>query len=30
MKRPLIMLAVLVLVTAACTSHKSAPSSTPN
>jgi len=29
MRRPLIMLAVLVLLTAACTSHKSAPSSTP-
>ena len=29
MRRLLIMLAVLVLVTAACTSHKSAPSSTP-
>jgi hypothetical protein len=29
MRRPLIMLAVLVLMSAACTSHKSAPSSTP-
>jgi hypothetical protein len=29
MRRPLTMLAVLILVTAACTSHKSAPGSTP-
>jgi hypothetical protein len=29
MRRPLMMLAALILVTAACTSHRSAPSSTP-